>query len=297
MSAPLNPLVTVVIPTKNRARLLPRAIKSVLAQSYSNFELVIVDDGSSDNTPQTVQSFTDSRIHYIRHEVASGAAAARNAGVAASSGEYVAFLDDDDQLTPNKLSVQVEAFQKSVSTVGIVISDVDVFRDGTPADFFPYDGQAGSIFLHVLAGNFFPLNASLIARSQLPLFDTKLPCLEDIDMHLKVLQKSNAVYVATTCAVYNIDETHKRLSHDRVNMHRSFRMLLERWFNDPGDKLLADAKPELLSSFALRLFALGFTDEITKDYINRAFKLKKISRMLWLKILSFGGPEVLKRLR
>ncbi len=277
--------------------MLERAVKSVLAQTYTNFELLIIDDGSSDATPRVTESITDRRVKYIRNEVTYGPSAARNSGIAVSGGEYLAFLDDDDVFRPNKLAVQVEALRKAVATVGLVISDVDVYRDGAPVEFFPYDGEAGSIFLHFLAGNFFPLNATLLARQHVPFFDTKLPCLEDIDFHLKVLRKCHASYVGTTCATYNIDEHHKRLSHDRINMHRSFRILLERWFNDPADKLLEDAKPELLSHFALRLFAIGYNDEMTKEYINRAFKMKKISKMLWLKLLSLGGPGMMKKLR
>ncbi len=296
-SAAASPLVDIILPTRDRARFLSRALKSILAQTYRNFRVVVIDDSSRDDTPQVVESFADERIRYIRHEVAGGPAAARNAGIKASDGKYVTFLDDDDQFLPNKISNQVEAFQHAVATVGIVISDVDTYRDGTPFPFFPYDGESGKIFLHVLAGNFFPLNATLIARDRLPVFDVKLPCLEDIDFHLKVLQKCDATYLPTSCAVYNLDESRKRLSHDRINMHRSFRIFLERWFNDPSDKLLEEAKPELLSGFALRLFALGYTDEMTRDYINRAFKLKKIGRMLWLKLLSLGGPGVMKKVR
>ena len=294
---PESPLVSVILPTRNRAAMLPNAIKSVLAQTYANFELIIVNEGSSDNTSMVVNSFTDERINHVQYEIPLGPGTARNKGIAESKGDYLTFLDDDDRFLPEKLSVQVKALQKAVATVGMVISDVQVYKDGAPTDFFPYDGESGHVFLHVLAGNFFPLNASLISRKNIVNFDPRLPCLEDIDFHLKILRNSHAVYVGVPCAVYNIDQNRKRLSHDRINMHRSFRILLERWFNDPADKLLADAKPEILSNFALRLYALGYTDEMTKDYINRAFKLKKISRMMWLKLMSLGGPEVMKRMR
>lgn len=294
---PLKPLVSVILPTRNRAQILPRAIKSVLSQTYHHFELLVVDDGSDDNTPDVVQGFADPRIRYIRHEIFLGPGAARNEGNAAARGEFIAFLDDDDEFSPNKLSIQVEAFQQAISSVSIVVSDVQVYRDGSPVEFYPYDGEAGSIFHHVLSGNWFPLNASLFSRHGLPAFDDRLPCLEDVDFHLKVLQKSKAAYVRSIVGLYNIDDKRKRLSQDRVNMHRSFRILQERYFNDPKDNLLADAKPELLANFALRLIALGYTDEMTREYLNRAFKLKKIGKMLWYRLLNLGGPGLLKKLK
>ncbi|MBI2620131.1 MAG: glycosyltransferase family 2 protein [Ignavibacteriales bacterium] len=290
-----DPVVSVILPTRNRSQLLSRAMKSVLAQTFPDFELIVIDEGSTDDTPRVVESFVDERIHSIRHEVFRGPGAARNAGVELSRGEYITFLDDDDEFLPNKLKDQTDAFRKSVSAVGIVISDVQVFRDGTPVEYFPYDGDSGNIFLHFLAGHFFPLNASMIRRSAIPAFDDKLSCLEDIDFHLRVVQKSKALYHDALCALYNIDEHRKRLSHDRVAMHRSFRTLETRWFNDPEDTLLKEAQAELLVNFPLRLMRIGYMDEITREYLNKAFKMKKDGRRTWYRLLNLLGPSMLKR--
>jgi glycosyltransferase involved in cell wall biosynthesis len=97
------PLFSVVIPTHNRAALLGRAIRSVQAQTCSDYELVVVDDGSSSATAELLQSLRGPRHTFLRHEVARGASAARNAGVLAASGEMITFLDDDDALRPNAL--------------------------------------------------------------------------------------------------------------------------------------------------------------------------------------------------
>ena len=292
-----TPLVSIVLPTKNRAQFLRRAVKSVLAQTYTEFELIIVDDNSTDATVEVVRSFDDERIHYMRQTISKGPGAARNAGCAVAEGEYIAFLDDDDQFAPNKLDVQVEVFRQTTASIAVVISDVEVQRDGKVVEFYPYDGEIGSIFLHVLAGHWFPLNATLLIRHQLPQFDEHLLCLEDIDFHLKVLQKSKAAYTGLTVAQYNIDQKRNRLSQNRINMHRSFEILLERYFNDPDDYLLASAKPKALANFALRLIALGYTDDVTREYFGRALKLKKSGKMLWYRLMSLGGPALLKRLK
>ena len=97
-----KPLVSVILPTYNRARLVSRSINSVLKQTYNNFELIIIDDGSTDNTKQIINSFNDNRIVYLKHNHNKHASAARNTGIAKSKGELIAFLDDDDQWLPKK---------------------------------------------------------------------------------------------------------------------------------------------------------------------------------------------------
>ena len=102
-----GPLVSVILPTYNRAALLPGAINSVLSQTYPNWELVIWDDGSTDNTEEVVRSHSDRRINYHRDEN-HGVSYARNRAIELSRGEYVAFLDSDDEWMAGKLSAQVE---------------------------------------------------------------------------------------------------------------------------------------------------------------------------------------------
>src|ERR1041385_3866377 len=97
-----SPKVSVIIPTYNHAEYLPEAIQSVLEQTYPDFELLIVNDGSTDHTGEVVQQFTDPRIHYLEQEN-RGATAARNTGICASSGELIALLDADDLWHPEKL--------------------------------------------------------------------------------------------------------------------------------------------------------------------------------------------------
>ena len=97
-----------IIPTYNRAHVLPRAIESVLTQTHGNFELIIVDDGSTDNTSKVVESFEDPRIKYYSHNKNQNASAARNMGIRHATGEYIAFLDSDDEWDENKLEYQLD---------------------------------------------------------------------------------------------------------------------------------------------------------------------------------------------
>lgn len=122
------PLVSVVIPTHNRARLVRRAIESVLSQTFRDFEILVVDDASEDETERAVRDVGDDRIRYIRHAVGKGDAGARNTGVRNATGDYIAFLDDDDEWLPEKLSWQLAEFEKAGEGPGLVCGGrVNVF--------------------------------------------------------------------------------------------------------------------------------------------------------------------------
>jgi glycosyltransferase involved in cell wall biosynthesis len=109
-SAPV-PKISVIIPTYNRAAMLPRAIGSVLAQTYQNWELIVVDDASTDDTKGVVRSFRDSRVRYVKLERNSGPSRARNTGMHQARGQYLAFLDSDDEWLPHKLAIQLRQFE------------------------------------------------------------------------------------------------------------------------------------------------------------------------------------------
>ena len=130
--------VSVIIPVWNGARTAPRALASVFAQSYTDYEIVVVDDGSTDDTPAVLAGYGD-RIRVIR-QANSGASAARNAGVRASSGEYLAFLDDDDEWMEDKLAQCVPVLDENPGCVLVYTRAVKVDLKGRPIGTL--DGQA-----------------------------------------------------------------------------------------------------------------------------------------------------------
>ena len=135
-----NPKVSLIIATYNRADLLPRAVNSVLSQTCDDYEIIIVDDCSPDNTPEIVREFSDPRIRAIRHQTNRGAAAARNTGIAQARGEYIAFLDDDDECTPNRLADQVSVLDSNPD-VGMVYGWIEEINDATGARRVPKNVQ------------------------------------------------------------------------------------------------------------------------------------------------------------
>ena len=146
------PRVSVVIPTRDRAELLPRAVGSVLAQTWTDFELLIVDDHSTDGTPAVVARFADGRIRSLRHERNRGQSKALNTGIEHARGEYVAFLDDDDEWLPGKLAAQVALLDAAPPEVGLVYCWRDELDETTGRRIGTTRlTLRGDIFEHVLA--------------------------------------------------------------------------------------------------------------------------------------------------
>lgn len=183
------PKISVVIPTFNCARYLAGAIDSVLAQKYRDFEIIVVDDGSTDNTGAIVERYGE-RILYIRTEN-RGAAAARNRGIEASRGEYLAFLDADDWWEPTKLVEQVPELDND-QEAGLVYCDMRVHNDdGTSLESFlstkPF-ASSGYVFDQLMHSQFiFPSTALLRMRSirETGAFDESMRSLEDCDFLLR----------------------------------------------------------------------------------------------------------------
>ena len=191
-------LVSVIVPTYNYARFIPETIESVRAQTYVNWELIVVDDGSTDNTDEVVQRLAagEKRIRYMRQENARQAAA-RNNGIAHAQGDYIQFLDADDLIEPHKLEGQV-AFLEEQPNVDIVYCGVRYFTslrsgelllsrqysswEGAGAWMPEISGKGKEILLALLRNNIMVVNAPLIRRrviDQVGLFDVDLTPVED----------------------------------------------------------------------------------------------------------------------
>lgn len=185
------PLVSVVIPTFQRARLAERAVESALGQSYANIEVVVVDDGSTDGTADRLEKFRASGVRVLRNPENSGAAAARNHGIANSRGEFVAFLDSDDVWEAGKLEAQIARFLGGPAALGVVYGGRrTLLPDGTATE--TRAKLRGDIFERLRLRNPIALCTVVVRRSVLRdvgLFDTTLPACEDWDLLLRIAQK------------------------------------------------------------------------------------------------------------
>ncbi len=187
---PAEPRVSVVLPTYNRGWILEQAVESVLGQEYANLELVVVDDGSTDNTNGLLSRFGD-RITVIR-QANRGVSAARNAGIRASNGELIALLDSDDTWLPGKVTAQVAFFSDHPDAL-VCQTDEIWIRNGVRVNPGKrHRKEAGMIFERSLALCLVSPSAVMMKRSlldQMGLFDEALPACEDYDLWLRIAWK------------------------------------------------------------------------------------------------------------
>jgi glycosyltransferase involved in cell wall biosynthesis len=184
------PNVSVIIPTYNRAEVLGRAVKSVLNQGYGDFEIIVVDDGSTDNTWHVSGAFSKQQVKYVRHEKNMGPAAARNTGIGHASGKFIAFQDSDDEWFPQKLGRQVKVLETASDRVGAVYTGFWRIRDSSRKYEPRKRGKLeGDIHMELLRGNFLGTPTILIKKecfNSSGLFDEKLFHLEDWEAWLRI---------------------------------------------------------------------------------------------------------------
>ena len=199
-----DPKVSVILPTYNRAHLLPRAIESVFSQTSSDWELIVVDDGSTDETPQGIRPYlADPRVRFIRKEGEGVTARTRNAGVRIAQGEYVAFLDDDDLFLPEKLERQV-AWMDAHPPIGLLYSSIQVV-DGEMKPLRVMPPNPGRSFLELFQENFIQVAAVLVRRKcfdRVGFFDESLSGSEDYLMWLKIAGQFPIDYLPEPLAIY-----------------------------------------------------------------------------------------------
>lgn len=185
------PVISVIIPTYNRAHVLKRAIDSVLGQTFQDIEIIIVDDASTDGTEIIIDTFHDKRILYIKHEKRKGASAARNTGIGIASSEYVAFLDSDDEWLPEKLAKQIQVFNKSSQNLGLVYTAcMEIVDSKQKRTVIPK--CRGNVMEKLLVNNCVGYIVTPLVRKECftkaGLFDEQLPGSQDWDMWIRIAQ-------------------------------------------------------------------------------------------------------------
>ena len=195
------PFFSIIIPSYNRAQVLPLAIKSVLDQSYSNWELIVIDDGSDDKTREVVGSFQDDRIKYFYQENQERSAA-KNYGIQKASGEFICILDSDDYLLPNHLATLEGPCINYDFISTLSYSEVDGKR--STHKFFTNDNNAIS---QIWQREFFPCNSITIRKELLvsEQFDPALFIWEDFHLYFRILTeaKIKLINIYTSVVVWS----------------------------------------------------------------------------------------------
>jgi glycosyltransferase involved in cell wall biosynthesis len=190
-----EPTVSVVIPTHNRPALVQRAIRSVLAQTRLPDEIIVVDDGSTDNTARVVQAFR--QVRYLRQEH-KGVSAARNRGIRAAQGDWLALLDSDDEWRPTKLAVQLIALARAPECLLCHSNEIWIRRGRRVNPMGKHAKTGGYIFRRCLPLCVISPSAAVLHRSlfeAVGLFDESLPVCEDYDLWLRVCARYPVLYV------------------------------------------------------------------------------------------------------
>jgi len=248
-----NPFFTVIIPTYNRAGLIRRPIESVIAQTYPSWELIVVDDGSTDNTEQAVKSLSDKRIMYI-YQQNQERSAARNTGIQNAKGQYICFLDSDDYYLPNHLEsfykkIEAEKFPVAVIYCDTVEdSDGKMTRAATPG--ITARNNVEWVVQMTLGTPRTCTHRSILEKHQ---FNPSVTVGEDVDLWVRVLKEYPVVY-NNDCTVAFVSHAGRTVD---ISSERSFKahiVLIEKIISEDARGYISkDVRAKILSNAWFRL--------------------------------------------
>lgn len=224
------PKISVVIPTRNRSDMLSRAIGSVLEQTMKDLEVIVVDDASTQDVEAVVRSFADARLVLVRHATAKGGGGSRNTGILRARGEFVAFLDDDDEWLPEKLELQLATIS-SDDQPGMVYTGsfhIDQRSGHTHKVFCP--GEQRDLHRHLLKQNIIGTTSTIMVRrtcfTEGVMFDEHLQSCQDWDLYLKITRHFTVACIGRPLVKYYIHDN--RITRSFVDLIQGHRAILRR---------------------------------------------------------------------
>jgi glycosyltransferase involved in cell wall biosynthesis len=248
-----QPEVSIIIPVYNHAIFLDEALKSIFAQTYQNFEIIVVDDGSTDDTANVLQPLTEQGLIRYIYQQNQGVSAARNRGIVEAKGKYIAFLDSDDLFEPEKLEVQVNYLQDHPE-VGLVHSGFTKFdNDGNTLGYRDTSWFSDMIYPRILLywTTLMAVNTVLVSKNILEVvgfFDTALSMGEDLDLWRRIARKYPFGFINKSLARVRVHAGNT--SGDKLRATQGLLMYLEKAFIDD---------PELSVQFRKHAFSKMFS--------------------------------------
>jgi glycosyltransferase involved in cell wall biosynthesis len=297
----MDQLISVIIPAYNQARYLKSAINSVLSQTYLIWECIVVDDGSTDNTSEIVHKFRHPKIKYI-YQRNSGLSAARNAGLLASKGDYISFLDSDDCFSPQKFEILLELFKNNPKLALAAGTAALIDENGNPINR-NFETVLPKNSRELLFGNPLHVGSVLLKREwyqKVGLFDTSLRSYEDWDYWLRLAIAGGEMESVGKIVSFYRFHTAQMTKNTQQMTEASF-AVLKKVFEDPN--VLQDWLPYKSKAYShsyLRASANAYLDEDftnAQAYINEACRLNpellsKNGTILMRKV--FGWSELPK---
>lgn len=283
-----GPLVSAVIPTYNRGHVIERAIASVLAQTYQPIEIIVVDDGSTDDTASRLAALDVPTLRYYRSDTNIGASAARNLGISHARGEFVAFLDVDDEWLPEKTARQVACFADAPEEVGVVYCGIrEVSPEWPGTDRIPE--HRGDLFETLRAVNVLRTSGVMVRRrvfDEVGGFDSDLAARHDWDLWLRVARRYHMDYVSDVAVRYHYgsaDQLSYRsrtvflanaVIYKRYNGGRRSRRAFGAHLALQSRELLALGRHRLAARYALRALMLTPSHPVSRRVLKQLLKHK-----------------------
>jgi glycosyltransferase involved in cell wall biosynthesis len=290
-------LVSAIIPTHNRSKMLNRSINSVLNQTYSAVECIIIDDGSTDNTGGIVKAMKDDRLIYYRHKYNRGASASRNTGIRNASGELIAFLDDDDEWLPTKLEKQVAMLRNLPRKIGMVYCWMDYFNEKGVLVHEHHPTLRGDVFPQLLDAQRLGGCPTLLVRREVfeivTGFDESLPRGNDGDFIRRVCRKFAVEFVPEVLVkVYTAHGFSRISDYDPEGLHNAIigeKAKLKKFSQELIE--LPKIHAAILLKIANHYSKLG---EKSKA-IQMERKAIKLDKIILLKKLYYSFPNLIQR--
>lgn len=286
----MPPLVSVVLPTYNRAKTIERAIQSVLNQTFTDFELIIIDDGSTDESHLILSRFGELENVTLMSCSRHGCSKARNIGISMARGRYVAFQDSDDEWNPNKLAKAVAALEQSDAETGVFYSDMLIVRnDGSFTDFRAPDIEPGVLINeHTMDYQVrcIGIQSAVIKREcfeKAGAFDEALPRFIDLELFIRLSDRFRFIHSGEKLVKFYLGEgissDKKALVTARRHLLSKYRRRLRRqthhlaWQYVHLALALAENDQRYLSLFCfLRAFLVAPRDPDIRNEVSEAFR-------------------------
>jgi len=304
-----TPLISIIIPTYNREKLILNALDSIFNQTFQDYEILIIDDASTDNTEQVIKELNHPKIKYLKLEKNSGQCIARNFGAKRAQGQFIAFLDSDDEWLPQKLENQVRIFNEGSDRLGAVYGysyQKDVIKDETVLRDSGY--FRGDIHGKMLTG-FCPPTPSLFvvkrsAFESVQGFDEALITFVDLDLWLRISEKHDFDYVEEPI-ITKFEQIGDQYINNFDKRYRGYHLFMKKWSNyiteKKGKKGLLIFKRSLVFKLVFPFLEHPPADlrkNITK-LMGLLFQVRSTRMRLYIKssLILIFGPGIILRLR
>ncbi len=287
----MHDLITVIIPTYNRASMLKQAIESVRNQDYPNIEIIVVDDASTDDTADVVQSLGDQRIRYFRHEKNSGGAATtRNTGLREAKGKYIAFLDTDDEFVSTRLARLHKLFNELMPQPAMIFTNAEDRHEDSGQTKLNAPETIVSGFIDTSAfpaSVFCPTSCWMVRADAIKdeFFDEKIWVIEDCDFFARMVRKNPVYFLNESLLIKHVhsfqggrvpieyaESTRERMLEKWLPEMRKDKHYLTNFYCTMGKDLLICGKTQKARDYLWQAFLLNpFNFRVLRKFLKACF--------------------------